>query len=108
MSTPLYLARDDFDHFGHSFVIGMDAVRLHLVAVVSEEGMEVDDFQAVFLGYLLLNGDDVVDNDGVVDVPRRLEGRNRRAKEDLRCDGSHLFSFLPLFLVFGRCIEAGA
>ena len=62
----------------------MDAVVEHLVTIVSEEGMQVDDLKAVLLGNLLLNGNDAIDDHAVVDVPRRLEGGNRRTEQYLR------------------------
>ena len=69
MSMPLYLAGDDFGHFRHALVVGMNAVGLHLVAVVGKERVEVDDVQTIFLGHLLQDGNDVVGDDSVVDVP---------------------------------------
>ena len=54
----------------------MNAIGEHLVAIVSVEGVQVDDFQSELLGHLLLDGNDGIGDDGVVDVPRRLEGGN--------------------------------
>ena len=39
----LHDAGDDFCHFFHAFVVGMDAVWLQFVAVIGKKGMEVDD-----------------------------------------------------------------
>ena len=61
---------DDIRHLAHSLVVGVDAITLHLVTVFSEEGVEVYHTQPIFLSHLLLDGDDTIDDDRVVDVPR--------------------------------------
>ena len=85
-SLAVYLPGNDFCQSAGTLAIGMDAVGKHLIAIVGEKGVQVDDLQAVLVGHLLLNGDDAVHDDRVVDVPRRLEGRNGGAEEDLRLE----------------------
>ena len=82
----------------------MDAVVDHLVAIVSVERMQIDDLQAILRCNLLLDRDDAVDDDRVVDVPRRLEGRDGRAEVDLRSGGSALACLGGLCLGLGHCL----
>ena len=67
-----------------ALAIGMDTIVQHLVAIVSVERVQVDYLQAIFFSHLLLDGDNLVGDDSVTDVPCRLKGRNGRAEEYLR------------------------
>ena len=81
----------------------MDAVVEQQLAVGAEVGVEVDDVQAVFTRYFLLDRDDAVDNDGIADVPSGLDGRDGSAEIDLRTGG--LGGCLLRFLRFLQLLE---
>ena len=66
----------------------MDTVVQHFITIVGIEHVQIDYLQAIFLSHLLLDGDNLVGDDLVVDVPRRLEGRNGRTQINLRFRGS--------------------
>ena len=64
-----HLASYEFGQAVYTFGVGVYAVLLHLVGIGGKELVQVNDLQAILLGHLLLDGDDVVDDDRVVDVP---------------------------------------
>lgn len=98
---------DDFRHLANAFFVGVDAVALHLVAIVGKQLVEVDDLQAILLSHLLLDGDDAVGDDGVVDVPCRFEGGDGGTEENLRSFGLDLACFLDFLLRGGESRTEG-
>ena len=62
----------------------MDAIGLYQFLFIQHQRMQIDELQTILLSHFLLDGDDTIDDDGIIDVPRVLEGRDRRAEEDLR------------------------
>ena len=76
----------------------MDAVGLYQVGTVGKQRVQVDNLQSVLPGHFLLNGDDVVHNHRVADVPSALEGRDGGAQEDARLRDSRCLRLLSLFL----------
>lgn len=52
----------------------MDAVVLQVAWVCTEERVEIDDLQTILLRHFLLDGNDAIGDDGIVDVPRWLQG----------------------------------
>ena len=74
----------NLSHALHALLIRMNAVGLHHVLTIGKQCMQVDHLQPVLTSHLLLDSNNIVLDDGIIDVPCRLKGRYRCAKIDLR------------------------
>ena len=97
-SSPFLLLqgfRHDVSYAAYTLSIGMYAVFLHLVSIVGKKSVEVNQLEAILLSHFLLDGDNLVGDDGIADVPRRLEGWNGRAEVNLGPEGLLFLALLP-------------
>ena len=64
-----HLCGDNLRHTVSAFAVRMNTIVKHLIAIIGIEGVQVNDLHAKFFGNRLLDGDNLVDNDSVADVP---------------------------------------